>query len=59
MSRQREEERESLARRRADAQEELDLMAAGVEQIREKEESRSGLIIVKALYGKLQVIEHE
>lgn len=42
-----------LLEKRKEAQAAIDLMAATYARIKDEEENRKGLIIVKALYGKL------
>lgn len=59
LEKKKEEEKERLAARRVAALDEVELMTYSVQQIIEQEESKSGLVIVKALYGKLQVIDQK
>ena len=54
LQKKKEAEKEALTQRRLEAQEEVSVMAAAVEQSMASEERKSGLLIVKALYGRLQ-----
>ncbi|XP_067945948.1 dnaJ homolog subfamily C member 11-like [Watersipora subatra] len=54
----REEHKAAREQRRAAAKEEVELMANSVQQIITHEESIAGLVIVKALYGRIHIGEH-
>ncbi|XP_067947204.1 dnaJ homolog subfamily C member 11-like [Watersipora subatra] len=54
----REEHKAAREQRRAAAKEEVELMTNSVQQIITHEESIVGLVIVKALYGRIHIGEH-
>ena len=58
VEKKREEEKERLAARRLAALDEIQLMSNSVQTIIEQEEAKSGLVIVKALYGRLQIVDN-
>lgn len=55
MEKKKQAEMERLEKRRAEAQEELELIQTTVGGIIRTEEDKGGLLIVKALYGRLHL----
>lgn len=53
IEKQKETNKTRLLQKRKEAQAAIDLMTATYSRIRDEEENKKGLIIVKALYGKL------